>query len=122
VVRADALALPYPNGSFDSVLSSYLLDLLPIEAMAGALGEFHRILRPTGRIVLVNLTKATIDGPSWYERCYRALPSVGRAYVLGGCRPVRMAHLVSAAGFVDARRTVVPQLLPSEILIARKQA
>jgi ubiquinone/menaquinone biosynthesis C-methylase UbiE len=120
VIGADALTLPFASASFDTVLSSYLLDLMPIEVIAGALGEFLRVLKPSGRVVLTNLTKVAADRQTWYERCYRAMPTIGKAYVFGGCRPVRLAHLVSAAGFVDTRRTVVEQALPSEIVVARK--
>lgn len=120
VIGADALTLPFASASFDTVLSSYLLDLMPIEVMAGTLGEFLRVLKPSGRVVLTNLTKLAADRQTWYERCYRAMPTIGKAYVFGGCRPVRLAHLVSAAGFVDTRRTVVEQALPSEIVVAMK--
>ncbi len=119
VIGADALTLPFADKSFDTVVSSYLLDLMPFEAMACALSEFRRVLKPSGRVLLVNLTKVAVDRASWYERCYRAMPPAAQAYVFGGCRPVRLAHLVSAAGFVDIRRTVVAQALPSEILVAR---
>ena len=57
---------------------------------------------------------------TWYERCYRAMPTIGQAYIFGGCRPVRLSHLVSAAGFVTVSRTVVPHALSSEIIVARK--
>lgn len=120
VIEADAVTLPFASHTFDTVLSSYLLDLMPVDVIACVLAEFFRVLKPSGRTVLVNLTKATTDRSTWYERCYEALPAIGKAYVFGGCRPVRLAHVVSAAGFVDTRRTVVDQALPSEILIARK--
>jgi len=120
VIEADAVTLPFASCSFDTVLSSYLLDLMPVEVIACVLAEFFRVLKPSGRAVLINLTKRATDRPTFYERCYRAMPTIGKAYVFGGCRPVRLAHVVSAAGFVDTRRTVVEQALPSEILIARK--
>jgi SAM-dependent methyltransferase len=43
-------------------------------------------------------------------------------YLPGGCRPVRLAHIVKAAGFPAPRRTVVRQALSSEILVASKPA
>jgi len=86
------------------------------------LNEFRRVLRPGGRTVIVNLTKQSPDRTTWYERCYHALPPSAQAYVLGGCRPVRLAHIVKAAGFSPPRRTVVRQALSSEILVASKPA
>ena len=120
VIEADAVTLPFAGDSFDTVWSSYLLDLMPIEVIACTLSEFLRVLKPSGRVVLINLTKVATERTTWYERCYRAMPSIGKAYVFGGCRPVRLAHIVGAAGFVTASRTVVLHGLPSEIVVARK--
>ena len=122
VIEADALTLPFADESFDTVTSSYVLDLMPIEVIVCALNEFRRVLRPGGRTVIVNLTKQSPDRTTWYERCYQALPPRAQAYVLGGCRPVRLAHIVKAAGFSPPRRTVVRQALSSEILVASKPA
>lgn len=121
IVEADALTLPFADGTFDVVTSSYMLDLLPMEAIAVALCEFRRVLAPSGRVVLVNLTKVPGSAVNWYERLYRVLPRTAQAYVLGGCRPVRLAHIVRAAGFGAARRLVVRDVLPSEVLVARRE-
>lgn len=121
-MEGDALTLPFAADSFDTVLSSYVLDLMPVEVIACALSEFLRVLKPSGRAVLVNLTKLATNRMTWYERCYRAMPTIGQAYIFGGCRPVRLSHLVSAAGFVGINGTVVPHALPSEIIVARKPA
>jgi SAM-dependent methyltransferase len=47
--RADAEALPFADGSFDLVLGHAVLHHLP--DLERAFGEFHRVLRPGGRIV-----------------------------------------------------------------------
>jgi SAM-dependent methyltransferase len=46
--RADAEALPFPNASFDLVLGHAVLHHLP--DVGRAFAEFHRVLRPGGRI------------------------------------------------------------------------
>jgi ubiquinone/menaquinone biosynthesis C-methylase UbiE len=120
LVEGNALRLPIRGGSFDTIVSSYLLDLLSTRDIAGALAEFYRVLRPGGRLVLVNLTKLRGDRTTWFERSYEMLPSIARAYLLGGCRPVQLEPLVTAAGFVATQRTVVRQFLSSEIVIADK--
>ncbi len=47
--RADAESLPFPSESFDLVLGHAVLHHLP--DLSRAFGEFHRVLRPGGRIV-----------------------------------------------------------------------
>jgi SAM-dependent methyltransferase len=47
--RADAEALPFPDGSFDLVLGHAVLHHLP--NLSRAFSEFHRVLTPGGRIV-----------------------------------------------------------------------
>jgi ubiquinone/menaquinone biosynthesis C-methylase UbiE len=120
LLEADALALPFRAESFDLVLSSYVLDLMPADDILAALGQFHRVLEPGGRVVLVNLSKTDPDRLTWYERCYLALPAAAQAYVLGGCRPVCLTEAVKAARFVETRRTLVDQGLPSEIVVGVK--
>jgi ubiquinone/menaquinone biosynthesis C-methylase UbiE len=118
--EADALALPFRADTFDVVLSSYVLDLMSEDDITAALDQFHRVLVPGGRLVLVNLSKPDPDRFTWYERCYRALPTAAQAYVLGGCRPVCLIEAVNAARFVEMHRTLVRQGLPSEIVVAEK--
>jgi hypothetical protein len=48
------------------------------------------------------------------------LPPTAQAYLLGGCRPVRLADAIEAAGFSSPQRIVVHQALPSEIIVAIK--
>ncbi|MDQ6608188.1 MAG: class I SAM-dependent methyltransferase [Actinomycetota bacterium] len=47
--RADAEALPFPDRSFDLVLGHAVLHHLP--DLESAFAEFHRVLRPGGRLV-----------------------------------------------------------------------
>jgi len=47
---ASATALPFPDASFDVVLAESVLEWLPDQR--GALREWHRVLRPGGRLLL----------------------------------------------------------------------
>ncbi len=52
VVQGDVTALPWPDASFDAVLSGDVIEhLVPADAEA-MLGEAFRVLRPGGRLVL----------------------------------------------------------------------
>jgi demethylmenaquinone methyltransferase/2-methoxy-6-polyprenyl-1,4-benzoquinol methylase len=95
-----------------------MLDLIPLDDMPAVLSEFHRVLKPNGRLVLVNLSKKSADERTWLERLYLSLPMVAVPYLMGGCRPVLMAQPVKDAGFVDVRREFIPHVIPSEVVTA----
>jgi SAM-dependent methyltransferase len=57
---ADAEALPFPDGSFDVVLSSYGVMFTPNHALAAR--ELLRVCRPGGKIGLANWTPAGFIG------------------------------------------------------------
>lgn len=56
----DAMSLPYPDASFDAVVSTQVYEYVP--DLEGALYEFGRVLRPGGRGVIVDTDWAA---PYW---------------------------------------------------------
>lgn len=75
-VNADALALPFADGSFDAVTISF--GLRNVEDVPQALSEMRRVTRPGGRIVICEFST-----PTWqpFRKTYqgylvRALPKV----------------------------------------------
>jgi len=113
----DAYHLDFGPATFDLLLNCYMFDLLPEADFGGVLGEFHRVLKPSGRLVLVNL--ASGDGVvSWvWSQVYHVRP----AWV-GGCRGVRMAAHVGEAGFTIETSERLSQFgVPSEVMVARSR-
>jgi SAM-dependent methyltransferase len=53
VVRADIRALPFRTGTFDAVLDLSTLDHLPEPGPAQVVGEYRRVLRERGALLLV---------------------------------------------------------------------
>lgn len=54
LLQGDAAALPFPDGSFDVACISFALHEMPRSVRERALGEMKRVVRPAGRIVIVD--------------------------------------------------------------------
>jgi ubiquinone/menaquinone biosynthesis C-methylase UbiE len=110
----DAYDLDFPDDSFDVLVNNYMFDLLPERDFAAVLAEFRRVLRPGGRLAMVNMT----TGERWYhgiwERIYRINPAL-----LGGCRGVTLLPVLEECGFRQVTRETISQMtFPSEIVCA----
>lgn len=108
----DAYNLDFPDDSFDVAINNYMFDLLPYGDFAEVLLEFKRVLRPGGRLAMVNMT----EGERWYngvwDRLYRISPAL-----LGGCRGVTLLSQIQRSGFRETTREYVSQFtFPSEVV------
>ncbi len=126
--RADAESLPFAEQSFDLVLGHAVLHHLP--DLERAFGEFHRVLKPGGRIVFagepsrfgdrlaaVPKRGAMAVAPVWRRALRAAAPQAvdqnGSADRDDHClepvvdihafAPEELAHLARSAGFSDVR-------------------
>ncbi len=114
----DAYGLDFPDGSFDVVINNYMFDLLPEGDFPAVLGELKRVLRPGGRLVMVNMTK----GEHWYQGLWEALYRIHPAW-MGGCRGVVLLRYLESAGFEETRREFISQMaFPSEVVHGVKPA
>lgn len=74
---ADALHLPFPDASFDAVISGFLLR--NVVDLPRALSEQMRVLKPNGRIIALDTTrpKPTIVSPLIRFHMRRVIPWLG---------------------------------------------
>jgi ubiquinone/menaquinone biosynthesis C-methylase UbiE len=122
VQRGNVLHLPYASDTFDVMFSSFMLDLIDTPDLPIVMSECRRVLRSTGRVGLVSMSKACGARASQivvkvYERAHRWLPA------LIDCRPIYVQTMLTAAGFqIETAQTRSMWGLPVEIVIAHKGA
>jgi|SRR5579884_551313 len=94
LMRASAEELPFCDGAFATVVSTWTLCSIP--APLRALREMRRVLRPGGRFVFVEHGLASEDGVARWQRRLTLLWK----HIAGGCHLDRkIDDLVRAAGF-----------------------
>jgi ubiquinone/menaquinone biosynthesis C-methylase UbiE len=103
-----ATELPYPDGDFDAITSTQVYEY--VNDMPTALAEAYRVLRPGGRLLVLDT-----DWDSIVWRCDdRAV--MGRVlaawdeHLADPHLPQRLAGLLADAGFTLTHRAVVPLL------------
>jgi ubiquinone/menaquinone biosynthesis C-methylase UbiE len=113
-----AFELDRADDSVDLLMNNYMFDLIRFEDMDSVLAEFRRVLKPGGRLVLVNMTIGEKAGSRIFESIYKLNPRL-----MGGCRGVRMAGKLEHHGFKLLYREYVQQILfPSEVILAKAVA
>jgi demethylmenaquinone methyltransferase/2-methoxy-6-polyprenyl-1,4-benzoquinol methylase len=117
--RGDARQLPYEDESFDTVYSSYLLDLLRTDSILRVLKEARRVLKPGGRLALVSLS------PGYSQLAH--LVAAGHSFLYRshpewflGCRPIRLTTFLDESGFALRERRHFLRWHPSEVVLAER--
>src|SRR5919204_5260871 len=75
---AAATRLPFDAGTFDVVVTSHVIKRLGDSALATALGEVHRVLRPGGRLLLWEFEKSPLSAPLFISAKATGLPPAFR--------------------------------------------
>ena len=57
IAAGDCFRLPFVSSSFDAVFSSFVVDLFDEAGQRNVVGEFYRVVKPSGYLVLVNNTR-----------------------------------------------------------------
>jgi ubiquinone/menaquinone biosynthesis C-methylase UbiE len=122
--QGNAKNLPFENDSFDILYNSFMFDLLDQNDFLIVLKEFKRVLKPGGKLVLVNMSKDEEKKRTIYEKLY---DKGWINAISGNCRPVMMKPFVEEAGFKNSIRLLESNQLSvfgswtkTEIVIAYK--
>ncbi len=78
LAAADALALPFADGVFDAVTSGFAMR--NVADIAAAFAEMHRVTRPGGRVVCLEVARPGNPLVRWGHALYfrRVVPLLGR--------------------------------------------
>ena len=64
-------AIPFPDASFDVVVSTVMMHHLPDDARHQCLGEIRRVLKPGGRLMVVDFGGSEKQKHSWTARYHK---------------------------------------------------
>ena len=109
-----AFHLNHSDNSIDLLVNNYMFDLIPFQDMDAIIREFKRVLKPDGKLILVNMTRGEKFGSHIYERIYKLSPRL-----MGGCRGVALSEKLISNGFQILLKEYHQQLFfPSEVILA----
>jgi ubiquinone/menaquinone biosynthesis C-methylase UbiE len=91
--QADALALPFPDETFDTVVCTYALCSIPDDA--AAIAEMARVLVPSGRLILLDHVASSVKPLYWLQRLHERLVL---AHTSGEHQTRRPARHLAGAG------------------------
>jgi len=116
---ADARALPFRDGAFDTVYASAVLELFDTPDIPVVLGEVRRVLRAGGPLGLASMPREGHErspGLRLYEWAHRAFPR------WASCRPIYVEESVRQAGFEvhGAEEVRLGGIFPMKVVVARR--
>jgi demethylmenaquinone methyltransferase / 2-methoxy-6-polyprenyl-1,4-benzoquinol methylase len=113
-IEGDLLALPFPDASFDSATVGF--GVRHVEDLGRAIGELRRVLRPGGRLGVLEITRPRgLLAPFYRVWFDGVVPLLGKllpggsayTYLPASVRrfpgPQELAELIGSAGFRDVR-------------------
>ena len=112
----DGRALPFDDGTYDLLINEYMFDIMPAAEYGRVIREFRRVLKPNGRLILVNTTlpeRAT-------DRTVECLLSLYPKRFIK-CRGILATPHLEEFQFREIRREYIANLsFPSEVVLSYK--
>lgn len=110
--EGDAQALPFADATFDTVVSTYAMCSVPDER--GTVLEMKRVLKPGGRLILVDHVRSSVPPIFWIQRLMELAPSRNDRELTR--RPI--THVLAAGFTIEATDRLRAGIV--ERLVARK--
>jgi ubiquinone/menaquinone biosynthesis C-methylase UbiE len=104
----EANALPFPDNSFDAVTVTQVYEY--VADVAAALTEAHRVLRPGGRLLVLDTDWDSIVWRSGDADRMRRVLATWDQHLVDPYLPRRLTGLLTGAGFTVTHRAALPLL------------
>lgn len=115
LLRADITNLQESFGPFDRIVSSYVLDLLPVDQYVPILSKFRSMLQPDGKLFLAYMEAGDTFSHHFWRWVAETFPNL-----MTHCRPIHLETFLQAAGFTIEQKCSLTQLtFPSCVIEAR---
>ena len=101
-----ATGLPFPDGAFDVVTSTQVYEY--VHDVPAALTEAHRVLRPGGRLLVLDTDWDTIAWRSSDADRMRKILAVWDEHLADPYLPRRLTSLLTRTGFTVTQRSAIP--------------
>ena len=117
LVAADATRLPLAPDAVDAIFVSFTLELFDTPEIPVVLAECRRVLRPSGRMVVVGMSKESSGSGAMvkvFEWTHRHFPN------FVDCRPIYVRRALEQAGFGIGEVDRMNMWVPVEVVLAAK--
>lgn len=108
--QADATELPFPNHSFDAVISTQVLEY--VRGVDAAIAEIHRVVRPAGRVVIVDTDWDSIVWHSQDRGRMNRVLTAWEEHAADPRLPRTLRDKLNRAGFDVESQEVIPLFNP----------
>jgi arsenite methyltransferase len=105
---SDALELPYPDASFDVAVSTQVYEY--VEDMPAALAQVRRVLRPGGRLLILDTDWDSVVWRSSDRDRMRRVLAAWDEHLADPHLPARLTGLLADGGFTVTLRSTIPIL------------
>ncbi len=114
LLRGDVFKLDFPEQSFDIIINSFMIDLMPQDQFDTIASIFFRLLKPGGMAAIAIFS----HGEKFVNRFWSGVARVAPA-LLTGCRPVDFIPSLLRAGFrIDEKKEISQNTFPSQVICA----
>ena len=115
LLQADITNLPYDLGTFDRIICSYVLDLLPENLYVSILSRFRSMLQPEGKLIIAYMEAGSKPSHKFWAWVAETFPRL-----MTHCRPINLETYLQEAGFTIEQKADFTQLtFPSCVMEAR---